>query len=155
MDHRGSTVSRARFASRPTKVLIKRWLPPREPRTSTETSAHLLELLPLGLSRVVPAIQSAYRSPIQPDTEPIMATLRSVLHVVKSRVQAGRVICPVCASTYCRRSARHGYRDLLRRLAGRFPWRCNLCGGRFYLRKRFVDEGPLVEDYASHAKHSI
>jgi hypothetical protein len=81
-----------------------------------------------------------------------MATLRSALHVVKSRVQAGRIICPVCASTYCRRSARHGYKDLLRRLVGRFPWHCSLCGGRFYLRKRFVDEGASVEDYALSRK---
>ena len=90
--------------------------------------------------------------PVQPDTEPIMATLRPVLHVVKSRVQACRVICPVCASTYCRRSARHGYKDLLRRLVGRFPWHCGLCGGRFYLRNRFVGEEPSVEDYAPSCK---
>jgi hypothetical protein len=81
-----------------------------------------------------------------------MPTLDSVLHVVKSRVQAGRIICPLCASTYCRRLARHGYKDLLRRLVGKYPWHCSLCGGRFYLRKRFVDEGPSVENYVLSRK---
>ena len=44
--------------------------------------------------------------------------------------------CPHCSSVNWHRSARHGGRDLLRRLLGRFPWRCNVCKKRFYLRKR-------------------
>ena len=46
------------------------------------------------------------------------------------------VSCPYCFSVGCRRSVRHGGRDLLRRLLGRFPWRCNKCRKRFYIRKR-------------------
>jgi hypothetical protein len=48
------------------------------------------------------------------------------------------VSCP-CGSSDYRRSLRHGRRDFLRRLAGMFPWRCNECRKRFYLRKRSLD----------------
>ena len=44
--------------------------------------------------------------------------------------------CPHCSSVKWQRSARHGGRDFLGRLLGRFPWRCNVCRSRFYLRKR-------------------
>jgi transposase-like protein len=47
--------------------------------------------------------------------------------------------CPHCSSADYQRSVRHGGRDFLRRLLGRFPWRCNGCRKRFYLRKRFLD----------------
>ena len=46
------------------------------------------------------------------------------------------VSCPYCSSADCRRSVRHGWRDFRRRLLGMFPWRCNVCRKRFYLRKR-------------------
>mgnify|MGYP007080185926 CR=1 FL=1 len=49
------------------------------------------------------------------------------------------VSCPCCSSVDCRRSIRHGRRDFLRRLFGMFPWRCNGCRHRFYLRKRSLD----------------
>jgi hypothetical protein len=44
--------------------------------------------------------------------------------------------CPHCSSVNRRRSVRHGGRDFFRRLLGRFPWQCNVCRKRFYLRKR-------------------
>jgi transposase-like protein len=44
--------------------------------------------------------------------------------------------CPYCSSVDCHRSMRHGRRDFLRRLFGKFPWRCHGCRNRFYLRKR-------------------
>jgi hypothetical protein len=46
------------------------------------------------------------------------------------------VRCLYCSSVDCRRSVRHGMRDFLRQLAGMFPWRCDGCRQRFYLRKR-------------------
>ena len=46
------------------------------------------------------------------------------------------VSCPYCFSVQCHRSMRHGGRDFFRRMVGRFPWRCNGCRKRFYLRKR-------------------
>lgn len=49
------------------------------------------------------------------------------------------VSCPYCFSVQCHRSMRHGGRDFLRRLLGRFPWRCHGCRKRFYLRKRYPD----------------
>ena len=45
------------------------------------------------------------------------------------------VECPHCSSVKWQRSVRHGGQDFLRRLPGRFPWRCNICRNRFYLRK--------------------
>jgi hypothetical protein len=48
------------------------------------------------------------------------------------------VSCPYCFSVQCHRSLRHGGRDFLRRLFGKFPWRCHGCRKRFYLRKRFL-----------------
>jgi hypothetical protein len=39
----------------------------------------------------------------------------------------------------CHRSMRHGRRDFLRRLFGKFPWRCHGCRNRFYLRRRSLD----------------
>lgn len=47
--------------------------------------------------------------------------------------------CPHCSSVKWHRSLRHGVRDLLSRLLGRFPWRCEGCRKRFYLRKRSLD----------------
>lgn len=44
--------------------------------------------------------------------------------------------CPSCQSTNCCRSKRHGGIDLLHRLVEQFPWRCRVCGTRFYLRNR-------------------
>ncbi len=46
------------------------------------------------------------------------------------------VICPYCSSAECYRIGRRGYRDFSRRLLGMFPWRCEGCRKRFYLRKR-------------------
>jgi hypothetical protein len=46
------------------------------------------------------------------------------------------VICPYCASAECYRIGRRGYRDFIRRLSGMFPWRCEGCRRRIYLRKR-------------------
>ena len=46
------------------------------------------------------------------------------------------VSCPYCFSVQCHRSLRHGGRDFLRRLFGKFPWRCHGCRKRFYLPKR-------------------
>ena len=48
------------------------------------------------------------------------------------------VSCPCCFSVDCRRSVRHGRRDFLRRLFGMFPWRCNGCRKRFYMKNRFL-----------------
>ena len=45
-------------------------------------------------------------------------------------------ICPYCASAECHRTGRRGPWDFGRRLFGMFPWRCNVCGKRFYLRTR-------------------
>ena len=60
---------------------------------------------------------------------------------VKAGIPSGSAIgidvsCPNCSSVDYHRSVRHGGRDLLSRLFGRFPWRCNVCRKRFYLRKR-------------------
>jgi hypothetical protein len=60
---------------------------------------------------------------------------------VEAGIPSGRAIgidirCPYCSSVDHHRSMRHGGRDFLRRLLGRFPWRCNTCRKRFYLRKR-------------------
>jgi hypothetical protein len=60
---------------------------------------------------------------------------------VEAGVPSGSAIgidvrCPYCFSVQCHRSMRHGGRDFFRRMVGRFPWRCNGCRKRFYLRKR-------------------
>ena len=60
---------------------------------------------------------------------------------VEAGIPSGRAIrtdirCPYCSSMDHHRSLRHGGRDFLRRLLGKFPWRCNGCRKRFYLRKR-------------------
>ena len=60
---------------------------------------------------------------------------------VGAGVPSGRAIgidvsCPHCSSVDYHRSLRHGGRDFLRRLLGKFPWRCNVCRKRFYLKKR-------------------
>ena len=46
--------------------------------------------------------------------------------------------CPYCSSVDCHRSMRHGRRDFLRRLLGKFPWRCHGRRKRFYLKNRFL-----------------
>lgn len=46
------------------------------------------------------------------------------------------VSCPSCASAECYRTGRRGGRDFSHRLLGMFPWRCEGCRNRFYLRKR-------------------
>ena len=51
----------------------------------------------------------------------------------------GVMSCPHCYSVKCHRSLRHGGRDFLSLLLGRFPWRCERCRKRFYLRKRSLD----------------
>jgi len=51
--------------------------------------------------------------------------------------------CPCCASLNCRRSLRRGERDFFRRLVGKFPWRCQGCGARFYAWKRSLGERPV------------
>jgi hypothetical protein len=70
--------------------------------------------------------------------------MRNVLALLPSRndLPSGRmprnegVSCPYCASTECYRVGRRGCRDFTRRLLGMFPWRCEGCRKRFYLRKR-------------------
>jgi hypothetical protein len=49
---------------------------------------------------------------------------------------AARMQCRYCSSEMCHRATRHGLQDFLFRLIGMFPWRCTLCGARFYRRKR-------------------
>ena len=46
------------------------------------------------------------------------------------------VSCPSCYSSDCARVARHGLRDFLLRLIGKFPWECSTCMARFYLQRR-------------------
>ena len=46
------------------------------------------------------------------------------------------ICCPRCQSVSCYRSRRHGAIDFLHQCFGEFPWRCKLCGTRFYLRNR-------------------
>ena len=50
--------------------------------------------------------------------------------------------CPYCSSVDCCRSVRHDGQDFLHRLLGRFPWRCNVCRKRFYLRNRSRGRRP-------------
>lgn len=59
--------------------------------------------------------------------------------IPSSSATGTNISCPCCSSMDCRRSMRHGGRDFLRRLLGMFPWRCNGCRNRFYLRKRSLD----------------
>jgi len=49
---------------------------------------------------------------------------------------ANTVSCPKCFSIAVRRSRRHVWRDYFRRFDGIFPWRCGVCGARFYLHQR-------------------
>ena len=64
--------------------------------------------------------------------------LLTVRHAVPSGQMPRSIVavCPYCASAECHRAGRRGCRDFSRRLFGMFPWRCNVCGKRFYLRKR-------------------
>ena len=70
--------------------------------------------------------------------------MRNVLALLTVRHAAPRgqmprnigVICPSCASAECYRTGRRGSRDFSHRLLGMFPWRCEACRNRFYLRKR-------------------
>lgn len=39
---------------------------------------------------------------------------------------------------------RHGWREVIRRLLGTFPWRCKACGDQFYLRKRGIANGKAA-----------
>jgi hypothetical protein len=94
----------------------------------------------LGLSLVMQANQLMYLQSFQTDNNlAIMATIHPVRHDVQVHMQGRAVSCPVCASKYCRRSMRHGYKDFLRRMVGWFPWHCRQCGDRFYWRKRSDD----------------
>ncbi len=45
-------------------------------------------------------------------------------------------ICPACQKR-CRRSRRRGLIDFLRGLLGWYPWRCEACSVRYFLRCRF------------------
>jgi len=59
-----------------------------------------------------------------------------VLKRERNVVACSSIQCPGCQSMNCWRSKRHGGIDLLHRLVGQFPWRCRVCGTRFYLRNR-------------------
>ena len=50
--------------------------------------------------------------------------------------RASKISCPHCFSIDVRRSTRHGWRDLVRRFHGMFPWRCGVCRKRFYMPRR-------------------
>lgn len=45
-------------------------------------------------------------------------------------------ICPSC-QLLCRRARRRGWRDYLWSLIGWYPWRCQQCSVRYYLRCRY------------------
>lgn len=47
----------------------------------------------------------------------------------------GAPSCPLCIGT-TRRSERRGWRDFIRHLLGRYPWRCRTCSHRFYAVSR-------------------
>lgn len=57
---------------------------------------------------------------------------------------ANTVSCPKCFSIAVR-SIRHGWRDYFRRFDGIFPWRCGVCGARFYLHQRVGNPSTLKE----------
>ena len=75
-----------------------------------------------------------------------MATLaRDGLQTLKTDKGVSKTRCPTCYSVDVRRSTRHGWRDIVRRFLGIFPWRCGVCGTRFYLPKR-SERPPDVKD---------
>ncbi|MCC8985693.1 MAG: hypothetical protein LM513_03790 [Nitrospira sp.] len=48
---------------------------------------------------------------------------------------ASMVYCPMCSGS-AKRVTRHGWRDLVMRVIGFYPFRCTLCLYRFRLRRR-------------------
>jgi hypothetical protein len=62
-------------------------------------------------------------------------TVRNAAHSGQMPQNIG-VICPYGASAECYRTGRRGSRDFNHRLLGMFPWRCEVCRNRFYLRTR-------------------
>jgi len=68
--------------------------------------------------------------------------------------RAGKINCPKCFSVDVRRSARHGWRDFVRRFNGIFPWRCGVCGKRFYLPRRSLGTVDL-HDHVLSAHYKV
>jgi len=57
--------------------------------------------------------------------------------------------CPACGWTDVRRSAPHGFLDLLVRIVGLVPYRCRSCGLRFHrARQHFPHPGDRFEPQA-------
>ena len=78
--------------------------------------------------------------------EAIMAIIaRDGLLTLETDKGASKSRCPTCCSIDVRRSTRHGWGDIIRRFRGMFPWRCGICGTRFYLPKR-SERPPAVND---------
>ena len=75
-----------------------------------------------------------------------MATIvREGLQTLETNKRASKTRCPSCFSIDVRRATRHGWRDFVRRFHGMFPWRCGVCGTRFYLPKR-SERSPDLKD---------
>ncbi|HJT22005.1 MAG TPA: hypothetical protein VJ746_16130 [Nitrospira sp.] len=65
-----------------------------------------------------------------------MSTVLDRLQTIETYKWGSKIVCPFCASLNCRRASRQGCRDLAHSLLGIFPWRCEACWTRFYLRRR-------------------
>jgi transposase-like protein len=74
-----------------------------------------------------------------------MAIAREQFKTITITKWSMKPVCPWCSSVDCRRATRHGVRDFVHRLVGIFPWRCGLCGSRFYLSKRSQNTRALKE----------
>lgn len=69
-----------------------------------------------------------------------MPTVLDRLQTIETYKWGSKIVCPFCASLNCRRASRQGCRDLVHSLLGIFPWRCEACWTRFYLRRRVAAE---------------
>ena len=49
-----------------------------------------------------------------------------------------KVTCPACTSIDCVRADRHGWRDSVSQVMGKFPWMCRRCLHRFYLTRSSI-----------------
>jgi hypothetical protein len=84
-----------------------------------------------------------------------MPTVLDRLQTIETYKWGSKIVCPFCASLICRRASRQGWRDLVHSLVGIFPWRCEACWTRFYLRRRVAaksETGPSLHKPPRPAK---